>query len=70
MKKIIEIEGMGCDHCIRAVKEALSGLEGVSVEDVEIGRAEVDYDPAVVTELSLHDAIRETGYTPVAKTRV
>ena len=39
----LEIDGMTCDHCVRAVATALRALPGVAVEEVAIGRATVDY---------------------------
>ena len=62
----IEIKGMGCEHCVTAVRKALEGIDGVSVEDVEIGsahvRAEGDHTKAI------DDAIRQAGYEPVSHT--
>lgn len=42
MHHVIQIEGMSCQHCVHAVKEALSQLEGLTVTHVEVGKAEVD----------------------------
>ena len=40
MKKILEIGGMGCTHCIKAVEEILRELPGVTeVVSVEVGKA-------------------------------
>lgn len=36
MSKKILIEGMSCDHCIKHVTEALSGLNGVTNVDVNL----------------------------------
>ena len=36
MKKVILIEGMSCNHCAMAVKNALYGIEGISHVDVEL----------------------------------
>lgn len=41
MSHQITIEGMSCQHCVHAVKEALEKVEGISVQKVEVGRAEV-----------------------------
>ena len=57
-----EIEGMTCDHCVRAVREALTGVSGAVVETVEQGRAVVDAGPEATREM-LTDAIAEAGYT-------
>ena len=45
----LEIDGMHCEHCIAAVRSALESLEALTVQDVEVGTAEVTYDPAAIT---------------------
>lgn len=42
MKKIIKIDGMGCQKCVAHVKEALENLDGVDLLEVKIGEASVD----------------------------
>lgn len=59
----LTIEGMTCQHCVRAVRGALEKMPAVEVESVEIGSATVKYDPARVTEEALADAIADEGYT-------
>ncbi|MEW5930035.1 MAG: cation transporter [Gemmatimonadota bacterium] len=58
----IEIGGMSCGHCVGAVTRVLQGLEGVSVEEVKIGSATVEYDPQAVTPERIGQAIGEEGY--------
>ena len=58
----LEISGMSCGHCVRAVSDALTKLPGVSVESVEIGSARVELDPEVASSDVLADAIRLAGY--------
>jgi copper chaperone CopZ len=38
----LTIGGMTCDHCVRAVNRVLLGLEGVEVEQVDIGSAAIE----------------------------
>jgi copper chaperone CopZ len=38
----LTIAGMSCDHCVRRVTKALSGIDGVRITQVEVGRAEID----------------------------
>jgi copper chaperone len=61
----LAIEGMSCDHCVRAVRGALEGLSGVTVRRVEVGRAEVDYDEQKVRRDALVSALEEEGYKVV-----
>ncbi len=58
----IEIGGMSCGHCVRAVEQALAGVEGVKVEEVRVGGATVEYDPAVVDAAVIERAVADEGY--------
>ena len=62
----IQITGMSCDGCVRAVRGALARVPGVDVEAVDIGTATVSYDESRVTPQILARAIRDAGYQPVA----
>ena len=66
MKDTLKIEGMSCHHCVNAVEEALSGVEGVTVERVVLGEAEVAYDPGAINRNKLVEAIEEEGYAVAA----
>ena len=59
----LTIEGMTCDHCVRAVKNRLAVTPGVQVEQVEVGTARLLYDPAKTTVDQIEDAIADEGYT-------
>lgn len=64
----IQIDGMGCNHCVSAVRTALEQVEGVEIEQVEIGTARVRYEASADRRQALDDAIRNAGYEPVAHT--
>ena len=57
-----EITGMSCGHCVKAVDKALVTLDGVTVEQVAIGRAVVAFDPARTNPQQIADAIEDAGY--------
>jgi copper chaperone len=59
----IEIVGMTCEHCVRAVRNRLSATSGVQVSDVKIGSVDLQYDPARVSTSDIEDAISDEGYT-------
>jgi copper chaperone len=59
----IQIHGMSCSHCIRAINNALSALPGVEVESVAIGWADVRFDEAMVTLSQLTAAVSDAGYS-------
>lgn len=64
----LQISGMSCGHCVMHVQKALRALDGVDVQDVQIGSASLQFDPAKVQESVILEAIRDQGYepTPVA----
>ena len=67
MQDEIKIEGMGCEHCVTAVKRALEQVSGVEVDGVEIGTARVRTDRDATS--AIDEAIRQAGYEPVSHTK-
>jgi copper chaperone len=59
----LTIEGMTCQHCVRAVRGRLEKTEGVRVDDVQVGSAKLEFDPAKTTVDAIEDAIADEGYT-------
>lgn len=60
----LQIDGMTCAHCVRAVEDALREIPGVQVERVTVGSATVAHDAARVPTSALRDAVRDAGYEP------
>lgn len=58
----LQVGGMSCGHCVRAVEQALGAVGGTTVEKVEIGTAHLTYDPQVTTVGALIDAVADAGY--------
>jgi copper chaperone CopZ len=58
----LTIQGMSCGHCVRAVRNALEALPGVTVEDVQVGSATVDSDGSAATLEAIKAAVDEAGY--------
>lgn len=58
----LQVQGMSCGHCVRAVEDALSQVEGATVEKVEIGSAVVTFDPQRTNTGALVDAVADAGY--------
>lgn len=58
----LSIEGMHCGACVRRVTNALSGVEGVRVDSVEVGSAKVGFDPAAVTPEQIAEAVDHIGF--------
>jgi Cu+-exporting ATPase len=65
----IGVTGMTCDHCARRVEKALRGVDGVS--DVRVNRptasATVTFDNTKTKLPALEDALRKSGYPPIAR---
>jgi copper chaperone CopZ len=59
----LTIEGMTCEHCVRAVRNRLADTPGVQVEQVEVGSAVITLDPTATTIEVVEDAIADEGYT-------
>jgi len=59
----IEIVGMTCEHCVRAVKNRLSSTSGVTVKDVKVGSVDLMLDDSKATMSDVEDAISDEGYT-------
>ena len=62
----LQIEGMSCGHCVMSVKKELGKLSDVRVDEVQIGKARVEYDETKVSHEDLVHAIDEAGYKVVA----
>jgi copper chaperone len=59
----IEIVGMTCEHCVRAVRNRLSATSGVTVKDVKVGSVDLQLDDAKASMSDIEDAISDEGYT-------
>ena len=59
----LNIEGMTCEHCVRAVRGRLEQTAGVKVQRVDIGSASIEYDPSKTNLDDIEEAIADEGYT-------
>ena len=59
----IEVVGMTCEHCVRAVKNRLSQTTGVQVKDVKVGSVDLLLDDSKTSLADVEDAISDEGYT-------
>ena len=59
----LTIEGMTCDHCVRAVDGRLRRTDGVVVQNVVIGSADVSFDSSRISENDIAELIADEGYT-------
>ena len=65
--KIINVEGMSCDHCKMAVTKAVSALEGVSSVAVSLENktVSVDFEEERLPIDAIKQAIEGQGYDVV-----
>lgn len=63
-KSVINVDGMACEHCVKAITNAvgaLSGVSGVSV-DLEAKTVTVDHDPDQASVDKIKTEIEDQGY--------
>lgn len=60
----LKVTGMSCDHCVRAVTQALQNTDGVRSANVDLkgARATVEYDENKTNPQALASAVTEEGY--------
>ncbi|MBV8552192.1 MAG: heavy-metal-associated domain-containing protein [Acidobacteriaceae bacterium] len=59
----LAIEGMHCGACVRRVTAALQNVPGVQVEKVEVGSAQVVFNPAEANAEQVTSALERIGFT-------
>ena len=59
----LTIEGMTCEHCVRAVRNRLAETPGGEVEQEEVGPGVTRLDPGATSLDAVEDAIADEGYT-------
>jgi copper chaperone len=66
----LAIEGMHCGGCVRRVTGALQGVRGVEVGLVEVGSAEMSFDPVRTSVEEIAGAVDRIGFTARIETVV
>ncbi len=57
------VQGMTCEHCVRAVTEALAGIPGTEAVTVDLVSGSVGFDSRVgVDRVAVAAAVAEAGY--------
>jgi len=64
MNKILNVDGITCDHCVDTIKEAVEILVGVLRVDVDIAQKQVvvEFDEKLAKPEDLIDKIEEIGF--------
>ena len=63
-KAVLRVEGMSCEHCVKAVTQAAGGLPGVTGVEVDLkgGTVAFQFDAARSPLGSIAAAIADAGY--------
>jgi copper chaperone len=65
MEKItLKVDGMSCNHCVKAIEGSVGKLEGVSSTKVNLseGNVAIEYDSSKVSLDKIKDTIDDQGY--------
>ncbi|MEK4629031.1 MAG: copper chaperone CopZ [Solibacillus sp.] len=63
----LNVQGMSCGHCVKAVETSVGALAGVEQVNVDLAEAKVTvaYDESAVTVEKIKETIDEQGYDVV-----
>jgi copper chaperone len=67
-KLTLKVEGMSCEHCIKAITKTVNTLSGVFnvTVDLETKSVTVEYNSALITSEKIKNKIEEQGYDIVS----
>lgn len=66
MKKIIQLEGLNCGHCVAKATKVLNAIDGVAADvNLKTQQATVKLSKDVVDQV-LIDAIEQAGYKVIS----
>jgi copper chaperone len=60
------VEGMSCDHCVKAITSEVTQLAGVDAVAVDLANKTVSVSGDAVDDAAVAAAIDEAGYTVVS----
>ncbi|WP_066309284.1 copper chaperone CopZ [Bacillus sp. FJAT-29814] len=60
----LNVSGMSCGHCVKAVEGSVGKLDGVKKVEVKLdkGQVDVEFDANVVTLTTIKETIDDQGY--------
>jgi copper chaperone len=59
------VDGMSCDHCVRAITEEVNKIDEISEVNVDLAGKTVTVTGDTVDDAAVRAAIDEAGYTVV-----
>ncbi|MBN1571588.1 MAG: heavy-metal-associated domain-containing protein [Deltaproteobacteria bacterium] len=61
--RTIKIKGMSCGHCVKAVTEALEGVDGVENVSVSLEMGEATFDEYGTVDMDVvREVVEDAGY--------
>ena len=67
MDETFQVQGMTCDHCVKAVTAEISQMTGVSAVNIDLATGRVTvHSAAPLDRLDLAAAVAEAGYELVS----
>ncbi|MBD7968662.1 MULTISPECIES: copper chaperone CopZ [Paenibacillus] len=61
----LNVKGMSCGHCVKAVEGALESVGAKGNVDLDAGKVSIEYDEQKVTVDQMKQAIEDQGYDVV-----
>ncbi|WP_160035979.1 copper ion binding protein [Paenibacillus sp. An7] len=61
----LNVSGMSCGHCVKAVEDALENIGAKGNVDLDAGEVSIEFDEQKVTVDQMKQAIEDQGYDVV-----
>ena len=65
---VLKVDGMSCEHCVKAVKNAVGALPGIGSVSVDLKAktVTVEHDPAQAPVEAIKAEIEDQGYDVIS----
>ena len=67
IEKTYKIEGMSCGGCVNSLTRVLKSVPGIEPVTVEVGRAVLRFDPALITADTIKAAVDRAGFEVIGE---
>lgn len=64
-KEVFQVEGMSCNHCVKAIEGALEKIDVKAKIDLAGKSVSVEFDEEKVTLAQIKEVVEEQGYDVV-----
>jgi copper chaperone CopZ len=65
MEKSYTVAGMTCGHCVRAVSDEVSKIDGIELVDVDLSSGRLTVGGAGFADAQVRAAVDEAGYVVI-----